>query len=139
MSEDSSETISSTDKGTTISDKTILTKKQKKQIENIRRAEVEKNYKEDSQILIQSGISLEKQGNPIDEYGNFIVEKLNSGTEISDKDFERPYRNVELPSLDSNVDAKVRGNGRKVLIKRDVFLKNNLSHPEINIKKLFKF
>lgn len=83
--------------------------------------------------MIESGVLLNIQGNPIDKDGRFIVTKLYSALDITKDDFERPIRSIELPSLDNEVDKKVGGNGRNVIIKRSVFLKNNLSHPEIEI------
>lgn len=80
----------------------------------------------------EAGLLTDKQGNPIDANGRFIVARLDSATDITDEDIENPTRNVELPPLPGETDAKVKANGRNVLIKRSDFIKNKKDHPELS-------
>ena len=46
--------------------------------------------------------------------------------------FSRPTRNVELPTLPKNVDAAIGANGKPVVIKKNIFEKNNKSHKDLS-------
>ena len=71
---------------------------------------------------------VDKQGNPINEDGSLILEKVKSVDELTDDDFLRPSRNVQLPVIPSNVDAAIGANGKPVVIKKNIFEKNQKHH-----------
>ena len=72
------------------------------------------------------------QGNPIDEEGNLIIEDVKSVDDITDVDFTDPSRSVGLPSLPQNVGEAIGIDGRKTIIKKNVFIKNRDTHPELS-------
>ncbi len=57
--------------------------------------------------------------------------ELSDVSELTDEDFSGAYRDVVLPSLPDNVGEMIGANGRKILIKKNIFDKNNLNHPEL--------
>ena len=71
---------------------------------------------------------VDKQGNPLNADGTLKIEKVNSIDELTDKDFEEPYRNVELPTLPANIDKAINAKGKPAVIKKNIFLKNKSSH-----------
>lgn len=71
---------------------------------------------------------VDKQGNPLNADGTLKIEKVNSIDELTDKDFEEPYRNVELPTLPAKIDKAIDAKGKPVVIKKNIFLKNKSSH-----------
>ena len=73
----------------------------------------------------------DNQGNPIDENGKLIVEQVSSINEITDADFERPTRSIQLPAIPKNVDAAIGANGKPVIIKKNVFEKNKRAHKDL--------
>ncbi len=73
----------------------------------------------------------DSQGNPIDDKGKLIVDKIESIDELSDDDFTAPKRSVELPNLPSNVDAAIGANGKPVIIKRNIFSRNAIAHSDL--------
>ncbi len=70
----------------------------------------------------------DNQGNPIDEDGKLIVEKINSIDELTDGDFMEPSRSVALPEVPDNVDKAIGAEGKAVVIKKNVFEKNGKRH-----------
>jgi hypothetical protein len=60
------------------------------------------------------------------------AERINSIDDISDDDFSKPTRNVELPKLPKNVDEAIGANGKPVVIKQNIFEKNAAHHPELD-------
>lgn len=73
----------------------------------------------------------DSQGNPIDDKGKLIVDKIESIDELSDDDFTAPKRSVELPNLPSNVDAAIGANSKPVIIKRNIFSRNAIAHSDL--------
>ncbi|MGN1210646.1 MAG: hypothetical protein ACI4TM_03095, partial [Candidatus Cryptobacteroides sp.] len=73
----------------------------------------------------------DKQGNEIDADGKLVVSKLQSVDEITDEDFSSPTRSVQLPKIPDNVDAAIGANGKPVIIKKNIFARNNKFHPEV--------
>jgi hypothetical protein len=56
---------------------------------------------------------------------------LSSPHNITDNDFTNPERNVILPTLSDNTLAAIGSKAKPVLIKRTIFEKNKVHHPEI--------
>lgn len=85
------------------------------------------NYAQKSEEIMRT----DNQGNPIDEDGNLIVEKIASISDLTDEDFEHPTRSVELPAIPQNVDDAIGANGKPVVIKKNIFEKNKQSHSDL--------
>lgn len=77
------------------------------------------------------GIRYDNMGNPIDSEGNLVIEDVKSLNDISDSDFSVPSRSVGLPTLPKNVGEAIGTDGRKVIIKKNIFIKNHNTHPEL--------
>ncbi len=75
--------------------------------------------------------NFDNQGNPIDENGKLITEKVNSIDEITDEDFTNPTRSVELPNLPDKVANVLGTNGKPVVIKKNVFERNTRKHKDV--------
>ena len=73
----------------------------------------------------------DNQGNLVDNEGKLIAEQVSSIDEITDEDFESPTRSIQLPQLPSNVDAAIGANGKPVVIKRNIFERNLVSHSDL--------
>ena len=78
---------------------------------------------------------VDKQGNPINEDGSLMLEKVKSVDELTDDDFLRPSRNVQLPVIPSNVDAAIGANGKPVVIKKNIFERNKGRHGDVSPKQ----
>lgn len=74
---------------------------------------------------------IDGQGNPVDEQGKLIVERVGSVDEITDADFTAPTRNIALPTLPANVADAIGADGRTIVIKKNVFLKNHTHHKDL--------
>ena len=59
---------------------------------------------------------------------------------MTDEDFSKPTRNVELPALPKNIDDAIGANGKPVIIKKNVFEKNWRNHkfPFDESRKILK-
>lgn len=86
---------------------------------------------EDVNAVGNADTTVDNQGNPIDANGKLIVDGVTSIDEITDEDFENPTRNVQLPALPENVANAIGTEGRPVVIKKNVFEKNNKTHVEL--------
>ena len=86
---------------------------------------------EDVNAVGNADTAVDNQGNPIDANGKLIVDGVTSIDEITDEDFENPTRNVQLPALPENVANAIGTEGRPVVIKKNVFEKNNKTHVEL--------
>ena len=73
----------------------------------------------------------DKQGNPIDHMGRLIVEDVMTIDEVSDGDFTNPTRTVGLPELPGKVSDAIGAEGRKPIIKKNIFVKNRDSHKDL--------
>lgn len=74
----------------------------------------------------------DSQGNPVDNDGRLITERVNDVYEISDADFTHPTRNIELPKLPDAVDEAIGANGKPVIIKRNIFARNAQRHGDLS-------
>ena len=70
-------------------------------------------------------------GNPINKDGSLVLEKVKDVSEITDKDFNEPYRNIELPILPKKVSRAIGNNEKPIVIKRNIFIKNKISHKDL--------
>lgn len=73
----------------------------------------------------------DKQGNPIDHMGRLIVEDVMKIDEVCDGDFTNPTRTVGLPELPGKVSDAIGAEGRKPIIKKNIFVKNRDSHKDL--------
>ena len=73
----------------------------------------------------------DKQGNPIDHMGRLIVEDVMTIDEVCDGDFTNPTRTVGLPELPGKVSDAIGAEGRKPIIKKNIFVKNRDSHKDL--------
>ena len=73
----------------------------------------------------------DKQGNPLNADGSLKVDKIGAVEELTDGDFTAPTRNVQLPTLPSNVDKAIGAGGKSVVIKKNIFEKNKQSHSDL--------
>lgn len=71
---------------------------------------------------------IDRQGNPIDSEGNLIIEDVSSVSDITDEDFINPKRSIGLPPIPQNVSEAIASDGKKVIIKRNIFEKNAKKH-----------
>lgn len=71
---------------------------------------------------------IDRQGNPIDSEGNLIIEDVSSVSDITDEDFTSPYRTIGLPVVPKNVSDAIGADGKRVIIKKNIFDKNGKAH-----------
>ena len=71
------------------------------------------------------------QGNPLNADGTLKLEKVRSVDEITDADFSAPTRSIELPTLPGKVDAAIGADGKPVVIKKNILVRNSERHPDI--------
>lgn len=71
---------------------------------------------------------VDRQGNPMDSEGNLIIEDVSSVSDITDEDFINPKRSIGLPPIPQNVSEAIASDGKKVIIKRNIFEKNAKKH-----------
>ena len=74
----------------------------------------------------------DSQGNPINADGTLKLEKIELIDELTDDDFLKPSRNVELPKLPKKVDDAIGANGKPVIIKKNIFTRNAQRHNELS-------
>ena len=60
------------------------------------------------------------------------MEKIELIDELTDDDFLKPSRNVELPKLPKKVDDAIGANGKPVIIKKNIFTRNAQRHNELS-------
>lgn len=75
--------------------------------------------------------NVDMQGNLLDENGELKLEKVNSIDDITDDDFNNPTRNIELPAIPQRINDAIGANGKRVIIKKNIFKKNKKSHREL--------
>lgn len=75
--------------------------------------------------------NVDMQGNLLDENGELKLEKVNSIDDITDDDFNNPTRNIELPAIPQRINDAIGANGKRVIIKKNIFEKNKKSHREL--------
>lgn len=81
--------------------------------------------------VVSNATSLDKQGNPIDKDGNLLVDVVESIDDITDEDFDNPTRSIQLPALPNNVDEAIGADGKPVVIKKNIFERNAVSHSDL--------
>ena len=74
---------------------------------------------------------VDNQGNPINPDGSLKLEKVESIDDMTDEDFENPYRNIELPTLPENVADAIGSKGKSVVIKKNIFERNIIRHSDL--------
>lgn len=77
------------------------------------------------------GERTDKQGNRVNQDGSLIVDVVNSIEEITDEDFENPKRSIQLPQLPENVNNAIGADGKPVVIKKNIFERNAISHSDL--------
>jgi site-specific DNA-cytosine methylase len=70
----------------------------------------------------------DNQGNPLNADGTLKLEKVKSVDDLTDEDFSKPTRSVELPHVPENVDNALGADGKPVIIKKNIFEKNWEAH-----------
>ncbi|EJX10664.1 hypothetical protein EVA_00734 [gut metagenome] len=76
-------------------------------------------------------VRTDHQGNPVNADGTLKLEQIMSVNELTDDDFYNPIRNVQLPALPKNVDNSIGGNGKPVIIKKNIFGCNLERHSDL--------
>ena len=79
----------------------------------------------------ERGYDEDSQGNPINSDGSLSVESVSSIDEITDEDFTNPTRSIVLPEIPQTVDEAIGANGKPVIIKKNIFMRNSQTHPEV--------
>ena len=74
----------------------------------------------------------DSQGNPLNADGTLKLEKVESIDDITDEDFSRPTRNVELPKIPEAVDNALGAEGKPVIIKKNIFERNAERHKDLS-------
>lgn len=74
---------------------------------------------------------VDKQGNPINDRGDLIIDNIQSVSDISDEDFTLPFRNIGLPIVPKNVSSALGSSEKPIIIKKNILEKNRNNHPEI--------
>lgn len=73
----------------------------------------------------------DNQGNPLNADGTLKLEKVKSVDDLTDEDFSKPTRSVELPQVPKNVDNALGADGKPVIIKKNIFEKNSRDHADL--------
>ena len=76
----------------------------------------------------KSSHKTDNQGNPLNADGTLKLEKVKSVDDLTDEDFSKPTRSVELPQVPENVDNALGADGKPVIIKKNIFEKNWEAH-----------
>ena len=84
-----------------------------------------------SEAVANGEVAEDRQGNPIYANGSLILEELSSIDDINDDDFIEPTRNIMLPALPSNVQEALGANGKRAIIKKNIFERNAIRHSDI--------
>ena len=71
------------------------------------------------------------QGNPLNDDGTLVLERVSSIAELTDNDFEESSRSIILPKLPENVDKAIGAGGKDVIIKKNIFERNYIRHSEL--------
>ena len=82
-------------------------------------------------VVTPAAEKTDEQGNPLNEDVTLKLEKLSSIDEITDEDFSKPTRSVELPTLPKKVDEAIGANGKPVIIKKNIFERNAERHADL--------
>ena len=79
----------------------------------------------------EKGAQVDSQGNPLREDGTLAIEHIDSINELTDADFLAPTRNVSLPDLPKRIADALGANGKRVVIKRNIFERNKQMHGDL--------
>ena len=79
----------------------------------------------------KKGAQVDSQGNPLREDGTLAIEHIDSINELTDADFLAPTRNVSLPDLPKRIADALGANGKRVVIKRNIFERNKQMHGDL--------
>ena len=79
----------------------------------------------------EEGAQVDSQGNPLREDGTLAIEHIDSINELTDADFLAPTRNVSLPDLPKRIADALGANGKRVVIKRNIFERNKQMHGDL--------
>ena len=71
------------------------------------------------------------QGNPLNDDGTLKVEEIHDIDDLTEEDFYNAYRNVMLPPLPQEVNDAINAQGKRVVIKKNIFGKNLGSHKDL--------
>ena len=80
----------------------------------------------------ENGNRTDKQGNPVDDNNNLLLEKVDSIDDITDSDFIDPKRNIQLPSLPNVVDKAIGAANKPIVIKKNIFKRNADRHSDLS-------
>ncbi len=86
---------------------------------------------ETSDLRAQDGESVDRQGNPVNNNGRLIIERVESIDDITDADFIRPSRNIGLPTLPERVQQVLLTHGKPLIIKKNIFERNARRHSDL--------
>ncbi len=82
--------------------------------------------------LLQDGLGGEdRQGNRLNSDGTLYVEEVSSIDEITDTDFDEPSRSISLLNIPSNVRIAIGAADKPVIIKKNIFERNSISHSDL--------
>ena len=87
-----------------------------------------KPFAEYKSVKMESDIRTDRQGNPVDADRKLIIEDVNSINDITDADFTNPTRSIGLPAIPRNVSDAIGADGKRVIIKKNIFEKNGKTH-----------
>ena len=73
----------------------------------------------------------DKQGNPLNSDGTLKLEQVESIDQLTDEDFTKPSRSVQLPELAKPVNDAIGAKGKPVVIKKNIFEKNLKAHAKL--------
>ena len=79
----------------------------------------------------KKSVQVDSQGNPLREDGTLAIEHIDSINELTDADFLTPTRNVSLPDLPKRVADALGANGKRIVIKRNIFERNKQIHGDL--------
>ena len=67
----------------------------------------------------------------MDSNGKLVIDRLEDLNELTNEDFITPTRNVELPQLQQNISNAIGADSKPIIIKKNIFEKNRIAHPEL--------
>ena len=73
----------------------------------------------------------DKQGNPLNSDGTLKFEQVESIDQLTNEDFTKPSRSVQLPELAKPVNDAIVAKGKPVVIKKNIFEKNLKAHAKL--------
>ena len=71
------------------------------------------------------------QGNPLNADGTLKVEIISSIEEITDEDFVKPYRNIQLPEMPQKIKDVLGLEDKAVIIKKNILERNKGNHSDV--------